>query len=308
MFCQVQRRTFRFIIVNQVIRQFLDYLRVEAGLSANTISAYTRDLRSFVDFLGRAGTTGIHDINPTKVERYLSELRETHSNRSISRAISALRTFARFAVESGAIEASFMQTIPAPKPRTTLPETLTEQEVERIIEASPVKGNLGVRNRAILEFLYGCGLRVSELCSLDLDSVNFNFHYLRCTGKGSKERLVPVGGAALHAVEEYLRNARPQLEKPHSQQALFVTRTGRRIRREDVFRLVDRHTLDAGVTKHVSPHVLRHSFATHLLENGADLRVVQEMLGHANLSTTQIYTHVESKRLQKLHARYHPRG
>jgi integrase/recombinase XerD len=201
-----------------------------------------------------------------------------------------------------------MKSVPSPKPHPRLPQALSEEEVAQIIEISPASGPLGARNRAILELLYGCGLRVSELCSLSLDSVNFNFKYLRCTGKGSRERLVPVGERALAALREYLDNARSKLLKAASDGVLFLTRSGRRIRREDVFRLVEKQTLAAGVRKHVSPHVLRHSFATHLLENGADLRVVQEMLGHANLSTTQIYTHIEARRIQKLHARFHPRG
>ncbi len=294
--------------MENLITQFLNYLQVEAGLSHNTLCAYRNDLKSFRAFLTPLGIVDIRDVTHSTVERYVSRLRESHSNRSVSRAISVLRTFARFAVESRAIPSSFMQCIPAPKPRSRLPEALSEEEVAQIIEVSAGNGALGARNRAVMELLYGCGLRVSELCSLRLDSVNFGFRYLRCMGKGSKERLVPVGGAALEALDRYLQDARPKLANGEAGDALFLTRSGRRIRREDVFRLVEKRALAAGIGRHVSPHVFRHSFATHLLENGADLRVVQEMLGHANLSTTQIYTHVEAKRLQKLHARFHPRG
>ncbi len=291
-----------------LISQFLAYLHVEAGLSSNTIAAYRRDLGSFRSWLGSNSVRAFRDVNPGTVERYISHLRRSHSSRSVSRAISALRTFARFAVDSGDIETSFMQAIPAPKPHPRLPVTLTEEEVAALIETPSADDPLEARNRAVMELLYGCGLRVSELTSLDTDSVNFNFKYLRCLGKGSKERLVPVGERALEALQRYLELARPALAKARSRDALFLTRSGRRMRREDIFRLIRRRAPAAGLGKVLSPHVLRHSFATHLLENGADLRVVQEMLGHANLSTTQIYTHVETKRLQKLHSRFHPRG
>lgn len=291
-----------------LVVQFLAYLQVEAGLSPNTVEAYRRDLGAFRAWLDSRSVRAISAVTTGTVEQYVSHLRRSHSSRSVSRAISALRTFARFAVDCGAIEASFMQAIPAPKPHPRLPETLTEQEVSSLIETPSAKGPAEMRNRAVMELLYGCGLRVSELTSLDMDSVNFNFKYLRCIGKGSKERLVPVGEKALEALQRYLGLGRPALAKAHSRDALLLTRTGRRMRREDVFRLIRKRALAAGLRKLLSPHVLRHSFATHLLENGADLRVVQEMLGHANLSTTQIYTHVETKRLQKLHSRFHPRG
>jgi integrase/recombinase XerD len=294
--------------VEALIVQFLAYLQVEAGLSANTIAAYRRDLAAFRSWLDSRSVGTISAVTPAMVEQYISHLRRSHSSRSVSRAISALRTFARFAVDSGAIAASFMQAIPAPKPHPRLPVTLTEEEVASLVETPSVRGPAELRNRAVMELLYGCGLRVSELTSLDVDSVNFNFRYLRCLGKGSKERLVPVGGKALEALQRYLGLGRPAFAKACSRDALFLTRSGRRMRREDVFRLIRKRALAAGLRKLLSPHVLRHSFATHLLENGADLRVVQEMLGHANLSTTQIYTHVETKRLQKLHSRYHPRG
>lgn len=294
--------------MESTIGQFLDYLDVEAGLSPNTIAAYRRDLKAFLSFLTSRKITRIRDVTPGIVESYVSRLRGSHCRRSVSRAVSALRTFARFAVQSGDIPVSFMQSVPALKPQPRLPETLTEEEVRQLIETPTGKGALETRNRAIMELLYGCGLRVSELTSLSTGSVNFNFRYLRCIGKGSKERLVPVGGASLHALQDYLNIARPVLLNGHPTSALFLTRTGRRVRREDVFRLVQKRAMVAGIRKHVSPHVFRHSFATHLLENGADLRVVQELLGHASLSTTQIYTHVEAKRLKKLHAQFHPRG
>lgn len=294
--------------MEHIIRQFLEYIEVEAGLSHNTIAAYRRDLQAFQSFLASRKIARIRDVTTDAVECYVSRLRDTHCNRSVSRAVSALRAFARFAVESGEIPVSFMQSVPLPKPRLRLPETLTEEEVRQLIETPTGKGALETRNRTIMEFLYGCGLRASELTSLTVDSVNFSFRYLRCTGKGSKERLVPVGGASIRALRDYLSTARPALLNGHPTSALFLTRTGRRMRREDVFRLVEKRTAATGIRKHVSPHVFRHSFATHLLENGADLRVVQEMLGHANLSTTQIYTHVEAKRLKTLHAQFHPRG
>ncbi len=291
-----------------LINEFLNYLAVEAGLSPNTLAAYRRDLHAFQQHLKSRGISDIRNVTTGAVETYILSLGSSHSNRSIARAISALRTFARFAVEAGRISDTFMQSVPAPKMRTRLPGTLSEEEVATLIEIPTAKGPLEARNRAVMELLYSCGLRVSELTSLECDSVNFNFKYLRCTGKGSKERLVPVGVAAIEALQKYLRSARPQLVKEHSGSALFLTRSGRRLRREDVFRVVEKRTLAAGITKHTSPHVFRHSFATHLLENGADLRVVQEMLGHVNLSTTQIYTHVETKRIQKMHAQFHPRG
>lgn len=295
------------------LTDFLDYLRVEAGLSLNTLSAYRRDITQFLEFLRRYGNRNLNSAGRGDVEQFFSHIAGRMRESAVSRKISALRTFSKFLLSEGKTNADFTAGVNGPRPRRRLPQVLSAGEVEAIVTVAGNKGGsnstpIPLRNRAIIELLYSCGLRVSELANLKVSDINTNFKFLRCLGKGEKERLVPLGTKALEAVCDYLTHARARIAKGEFPDALFLSRRGKKMRREDIFRLVKGCAVGAGVAKNVSPHAFRHSFATHLLENGADLRAVQQMLGHADISTTQIYTHVDRKRLKALHLKYHPRA
>ncbi|UFS70507.1 site-specific tyrosine recombinase XerD [Geomonas sp. RF6] len=285
---------------------FLTHLTVEKGAAANTIEAYSRDLGKYLDYLGG---TPLQQVRPTHLADYLSLLKgKGISPRSRARALSAIRTLHRFLVEQGYSETNPTSSTEAPKGIVRLPSVLSGREVEALLAAPQGEGAIEVRDRAMLELLYATGLRVSELVGLKLAEVNLPAGYLMTVGKGSKERLVPIGQSACLAVGHYLGEARRTLLGEGESRFLFVSRLGDGMSRQAFWNIVKRRALEAGVVKNISPHTLRHSFATHLLENGADLRSVQIMLGHADLSSTQIYTHVTRERLKRLHAEKHPRG
>jgi integrase/recombinase XerD len=292
--------------VDRYLDLFLNYLLVEKGAAANTVAAYSRDLTRYLGFLGERSPD---EIRPSDVVGFLTHLKEAGiAPRSRARALSALRMLHRFLVVEGYCETNPSAIIEAPKGVQRLPAVLSGKQVERLLAAPLDTGAIELRDAAMLELLYATGLRVSELVGLSLVEVNISAGYLMTVGKGNKERLVPIGESACRAVGRYLETARAELAKGKTRHELFLSRLGEGMSRQAFWNILKKRALQAGVQGHLSPHTLRHSFATHLLENGADLRSVQMMLGHADLSSTQIYTHVTRERLKRMHGEFHPRG
>jgi integrase/recombinase XerD len=293
------------------IDAFLDYLTVECGLSVNTLQAYQRDLERFAAFLGGRDGADWEAVTPDHVISFLVAEKKEPRNlapASVSRALVAIRMFFRFLSGEGLVKRDATEHLESPRLWQNLPEVLDRRAVDRLLAAPDADHDRWpLRDRAILEMLYATGARASEVADLTVQSVNREIGYVLCVGKGRKERIVPVGRRALEALDAYLAGERPQLDRrqdPH----LFLTHTGRRMGRETLWRLVKKYIVRAGASPRASPHTLRHSFATHLLEGGADLRAVQEMLGHVDIGTTQIYTHVDQNRLKAIHRKYHPRA
>jgi len=290
------------------LRGFLDYLTVECGLADNTIQAYRRDLIKLGQFLENQQLADMGKLTGAMVQRFLASLAEQNlADSSIARCSAAVRMFLRFLYLEGKLAQDGAALLDSPKVWQRLPNVLDYRHVQALLAAPNGDSLLYYRDKAILELLYACGLRVSELCSLDVADVDLKIGFVRCMGKGRRERIVPVGRMAIEALDSYLRLLRPNLVKDARIHRLFLSRRGRPLDRENVWRLVKRHARQAGLIGKVSPHTLRHCFASHLLEGGADLRMVQEMLGHVNVTTTQIYTHVDRKRLKQIHSRFHPR-
>ena len=293
-----------------VDQQYLDHLRVERGLSPNTLEAYGRDVARLKAF-AHAHRRGLLELVQADISHFIGQLRdEGLSARSVARAVHALRGLFRFAVREGHLVADPMENIKAPRAFNALPRCLSTTQVEALLDAPDVAQPLGVRDRAILEVLYATGLRVSELIGLRPGDVDLEVGLLTCFGKGRKERLVPLGSTACLWVRRYLGEVRGGLGRGRGGAAanLFLNNRGGRLSRMGLWGIVRRHAVTAGVQATLTPHVLRHSFATHLLENGADLRALQAMLGHADISTTQIYTHISRERLRKVYDQYHPRA
>jgi integrase/recombinase XerD len=289
--------------------RFGDSLTLEQGISPLTLEAYARDVCRLVEYATLKGATLPADITSRTLREFVYHLKDLGlSPSSIRRNISAVRTYYRFLLADGAVVRDPSERIESPRRGRTLPDVLTVEEVERLLAAPNLDQPLAFRDRAMLELAYGAGLRVSEWISIGVKDVLFEDMLVRVFGKGSKERLVPIGRRAIGAVATYLRELRPRLEKGEGRGALFLNAHGRPLTRMGAWKILARHVEDAGITKNVSPHTLRHSFATHLLEGGADLRAVQEMLGHADISTTQIYTHVDREYLRKVHRQFHPRS
>lgn len=294
------------------IEAFLDYLTIECGLSVNTLQAYQRDLERFAAWAGVHETQDWAAVRADTVLDFLMAEKRPPRNlavASISRALVAIRMLFRFMSGEGLVPVDVTEHLESPRLWSTLPEVLDRRAVERLLAApDPAHDRWPLRDRAVLEMLYATGARASETADLALASVSAEAGYVRCVGKGNKERIVPVGRRALEALAAYLEHERPQLDRGRACPNLFLTHNGRRMGRETIWRLVKKYALRAGVSPRVGPHTLRHSFATHLLEGGADLRVVQEMLGHVDIGTTQIYTHVDQNRLKAIHRKYHPRA
>lgn len=284
------------------------WLELERGLAENTVQSYERDLRQFAAFAAKSGCDGWLNVHSEHISRWLEHLAKgARKVTTTARKLSALRMMAGFMVSEGLRQDDFTDLVEGPKVRRPLPGTLTPAEVERILEGPSRESAEGLRDRAMLELLYSSGLRVSELCSLTLQSVDNREGLVRVRGKGSKERIVPVGKRAIEALDQYLVRSRPSFVTPKTGSALFISRRGTAISRKTFWYNLKMLVRKIGIEKDVKPHLLRHSFATHLLANGADLRAIQEMLGHADISTTQIYTAVDGKRLQQGHQRHHPR-
>ncbi len=290
------------------IESFLGWLELERGLSKNTLSAYARDLVQCVAFLMKEGVADWASVESTQISAWMTSLsRANFARSSQARKLSALRMFFKHLVHENIRKDDVTELLGAPKISRNLPDALTRKEVGQLLSVPSVVTPYGLRDRAILELLYSSGLRVSELCGILLQSINLEEGYVRVLGKGSKERVAPIGNAAVKAIQNYITVGRPHFIKPRTGSELFLSQQGKVISRKMVWLLVKKHARSAGIKKAVKPHLLRHSFATHLLEGGADLRVIQEMLGHADISTTQIYTLVNSQRLVDEHALYHPR-
>ncbi len=295
--------------MDQRLDQFLHYLVVEKGLSRNTIEAYGHGLTRFFDHLRGKKIQDIREVGKFDVQSYLQALKKMNLNtKSIVRNLAAIRSFFRFLIQEGILEANPLENLESPKVARTLPEILSLKEIEQILEQPNVQTPLGVRDRAMLEMLYATGMRVSELTQLPTHQVSLEGGYVLLYGKGSKERVVPLGSEALKWVALYLKTTRGILSKGKDSPSLFINRSGKGMSRQRFWRNLKDYAQRAGLHKRITPHLLRHSFASHLLERGADLRSVQMMLGHADISTTQIYTHVTGERLKKVHKRYHPRG
>lgn len=292
------------------VKAFLDYLTVEAGLSSNTTLGYGRDLIGFLRFCSAQGIARVAEIQPAAVQAYMCALFQAErSDATVKRFLVALRMFLRFAKMSGWIEDDLSTMLDSPKLWQRLPSVLNKQQMKKLLETPTPDDAFYLRDRMILELLYACGLRASELAGLHIRDINLKMGYLRCIGKGQRERIVPVGRVALAAVEVYLRELRPRLVRAdqENESHLLLSRTGRPLSRIEIWRLVKKYAQRAGMGGNLSPHTLRHCFATHLLSGGADLRSVQEMLGHVDIATTQIYTHVDSERLRNVHKKFHPR-
>lgn len=290
----------------KTIDSFLNALWLEFGLSDNTLSAYGSDLKQFDKWLEAKELFNVEqqDIN----QFFVCRKQQGMSKRSVARILSSLKRFYGYLLREGLIQSDPCELIDAPRLAPALPESLSENDVESLLQAPEIVSALGFRDRAMLELLYATGLRVSELVELNFQQVNFRQGCLRVVGKGEKERLVPVGEEAMDWLERYLNQARPMILGARQSDYLFVTNRGSSMTRQAFWHIIKRYAKQAGIDKHLSPHTLRHAFATHLLNHGADLRVVQLLLGHSDLSTTQIYTHIAQQRLKELHSQFHPRG
>jgi integrase/recombinase XerD len=288
---------------------YLDYLTVEKGLAANTRASYSADLRKFLSYLKDCGIDNWSQVRFPEIIAFLSRAQEQGlASRSRARLLSAMRGFFKFMVRDSHLKKSPVANLTSPRLRRQLPTVLSYAEVERLLAQPNPDLPLGQRDAAMLELLYGTGLRVSELITLAVGRVNLEVGFLVARGKGSKERIVPMGEAATEAVRNYALGSRPRLLKGRVSEILFVSNRGTAMTRQGFWKLLKKYGRQAGMQKSLTPHTLRHSFATHLLERGADLRSVQLMLGHADISTTQIYTHVARERLREVHKKYHPRA
>lgn len=291
------------------IDEFINYLAVERGLADNTLLAYRRDLTKYALFLkGRRVDHGGQVLRAHVTDFMFSQKNQGILATSICRCLSAIKMFHRFLVREGLAPEDPTNLVDTPKLWKRVPETMTTGEIEAMINATQGSGWQVIRDKAILELFYASGMRVSELVNLNVESINFDIGYVRCIGKGRKERIIPVGKRAREAVQRYCETSRKRLAKEKSSSILFLSRLGRKISRQGIWKLIKSYARKAKIQKEIKPHTLRHSFATHLLEHGADLRSVQEMLGHSDISTTQIYTHVDRERLKSVHKQFHPRG
>ena len=297
--------------MNQLLLQFIDYLSVERGLSANTLEAYKRDLTKFSDFLDRKSTVNIQSAGSRDIIDYLIYLRKSKlAIRSISRNLVAIRMFYKFLVSEDVISNDPTLNLDSPKTGLYLPEVLSQDEVERLL-ALPNNKEQGIKDKAILELLYATGMRVSELINLPIDNIDLHEGYLKCIGKGLKERIIPVGRKAQRSVKKYIDVVRSKYVSRGNSNMLFITRLGKKYTRQGIWNIIKKYSRLMGVgglNKDITVHTLRHCFATHLLSQGADLRSVQEMLGHVDIATTQIYTHIDKARLREVHRKFHPRG
>ncbi len=291
------------------IDRFIDSLWAQKGLADLTLQAYQQDLRQFSRWLGKRGSRLI-DVDQARIQQYLAERFDAGASaRSNARLLSTLKQYYRHLIRSGERQDNPTALISSPRIHRSLPQTLAENDIEQLLQAPDLESPYGLRDRCMLELMYSSGLRVSELVGLQLNQVNTNLGLVRLIGKGNKERVVPVGEEALHWLSLYLKQGRPNLQNARKlSDALFLSSRGVGISRQALWQNIKKHLLKAGIKTVFSPHSLRHAFATHLLNHGADLRTVQMLLGHSSLSTTQIYTHVAQERLASIHARHHPRG
>lgn len=295
--------------VEDQIANFQNYLAAERGLAANTVVSYGRDLRKFARYLISVRIASIEKVKRGNVIDYLiAQKRKGIASNTLSRNLIAIKMFFRFLVAEGMLQDDVTELIESPKLWRILPETLTIDEVDRVLSLPDMSTPEGIRDRAILEMLYATGMRISELANVKLDDYNARAGTVMCHGKGSRERIIPVGKQAIAAASLYLRESRPWFLKGREYPYLFVTRFKSKFSRPGLWKMIHGYVRKLGSTKKVTPHTFRHSFATHLLANGAELRIIQAMLGHASISTTQFYTHVDKDRLKSIHRKYHPRA
>ncbi len=295
--------------MEEYIEYFCDYLRVERGLSVNTIASYSADLNRYISFLEEKGISQPAEIEKKHIQDFLfSERNRGLKPSSVARRLASIRMFHRFLVRENLSAKDPSAVFESPKLWKKIPDSLDISEVEKIISAPDIKKRKGLRDRAILELLYATGIRVSECADLKVGDVDFNIGFIKCKGKGSKERLVPLGKTAEHFLRRYLEEVRPKILQGKNINYLFISQYRGRLSRQSIWKIIKFYVKKARIKKTVTPHTFRHSFATHLLEGGADLRSVQEMLGHSNIATTQIYTHIDRNRLKKIHLKFHPRA
>lgn len=295
--------------MEQMVESYLLHLKVERGLAQNTLDSYRRDLTKFVGFLKRQGVFGFDQVDRRGIMSFMEDL---HTNgraaATISRNLAAIRSFYGFLSQENLVSKNPSTELDSPKIPKRLPNILTEGQIDRLLEQPKATDASGMRDKAMLELLYATGIRVSELVDLDISDVNLDMGFLRCLGKGSKERIVPMGKTAINCIAAYLKYGRGKLLRNPEETSVFLNIHGRRLTRQGFWKILKKYVKQAGIDGDITPHTLRHSFATHLLENGADLRAVQEMLGHSDISTTQIYTQVTASRLRDVYQQFHPRA
>ncbi len=296
--------------MEEFLKEYLVHLKLEKNLSVNTISSYRNDLTAFRSFLEDKNIIDPSEVNPEHISSFFKLLNELGlSGTSSARYFSSLKGFFLFLIKNKYILKNPIEKISAPKLSKKLPSVLDISEVEKILSQPDISDKSGLRDKAMLELFYACGTRVSELINLKISDLFFSDEIIRVFGKGSKERLIPIGSSAIKWINDYLKLSRPLLmKKSKSENYLFLNSRSSKLSRMGVWKIIDRYVKEAGIEKEVHPHTFRHSFATHLLEGGADLRAVQEMLGHADISTTQIYTHIDRDYIKQVHKQYHPRG
>lgn len=294
--------------MSELIDTFLNYLSVERGLSNNTIISYREDLNAYMDFMNSRHIDALSKITKNDITNFMLVQKDRGiSANSISRRLAAIRMFHRFLARERILKSDPTNLIDSPKLWRRIPDTLSLNEIDALISQPDIRDKGGIRDKAVLETLYATGMRVSEAANLKIDNINLDIGFLRCLGKGNKERVIPLGKKAISSLKRYLEIARPHLLKERQSDFLFLNRFGKRISRQSVWKMLRKYAKCARIKKPIRPHILRHSFATHLLERGADLRSVQEMLGHSNIATTQIYTHINKDRLKAVHRMFHPR-
>ncbi|MGM0651655.1 MAG: site-specific tyrosine recombinase XerD [Bacillota bacterium] len=291
------------------LKNFTDYLAVEKGLSSNTLDSYQRDINKFIEYLNQQNVDKSELIDREKLNSFIFTLKQKgYASSTISRCIASIRSFFNFLLQEGIITDNPAIHLNSPKIEKKLPRVLSTQEVDQLLSQPKKSNNNGLRDKAMLELLYATGIRVSELVSLDINDFEPQVGFLRCRGKGMKERIVPVGSVAIDLVNEYLDTSRVSLPKSNSEPALFINNHGKRMSRQGFWKILKKYARQSKINGEITPHTLRHSFATHLLENGADLRSVQEMLGHSDISTTQIYTQITRRKIREIYDQTHPRA
>ncbi len=294
--------------MQELIEGFLNYLSVERGLANNTISSYRQDLDIFKNYLSQSQISHVSRVKREDITSFLLSQKEKGlSANSVARRLAAVKAFYRFLVKERIIKSDPTSLMETPKLWKKIPQTLSVQEVESLILQPNIKNKIGIRDRAILDIMYSTGMRVSEVVGLKLDNINLDMGFVRCIGKGNKERIIPLGRPACIALKRYIERSRTTIVKKNKTEDLFLNRFGKKISRQSIWKIIKKYASLARIKKPIRPHILRHSFATHLLEGGADLRSIQEMLGHSSVSTTQVYTHINKDRLKTIHRMFHPR-
>lgn len=295
--------------MDREIKEFLNFLAIERGLAGNTVMSYKSDLQFFKDFCSKRGFDPLGVDGRPAVAAFLMQMkREGRSPATIARRLAALKSIYKFLIQEGRIAIDPTENLESPKKAQKLPRVLTTGEVDRLLAQPRISTPAGLRDKAMLELLYATGIRVTELVSLEKGDINLAEGYIKCFGKGSKERIVPIGQMAVYYLEAYILRARAKLMGERHTSHIFLNRSGGKLTRQGFWKIIKKYTTRSGIKKDITPHTLRHSFATHLLENGADLRAVQELLGHSDISTTQIYTHLSGSRLKEVHRKSHPRA